>query len=888
MRKKIFALLLCLLLTAALPLNALAANHSKRLAISSTEELLQFAENCRLDSYSRELEVVLTADLDLSGTDFQGIPIFSGTFDGGGHKITGLNITADGSVMGFFRYLTEDARMENLHLSGNVLPQGSKNTIGALAGSNAGKISGCSFSGQVSGNDNIGGLVGVNLVSGIVENSAAAGSVDGNHFVGGLVGANYGVIRNSVNEADINTTPQQNQVSISDITLETLIGSENAATVTDIGGIAGNSSGVIRNSKNRGDVGYKHMGYNIGGIAGSQSGLITGCDNYGAVSGRKEVGGIVGHLEPGIRMDFSEDTLQTLKSQMDTMGELAGNAASAAQGGAAAISGQVGALRGHAQNAQDALDQLTPTVSRPEGELLPDITLPDADTIKAAQNTLSGSLSGMKGSMEGLMSATQSAAGAISGSIDALSRHMETVSQTINNASEGLGGTFTDVSDEDTGEDTTGKISYCDNHGAVLADLNAGGVAGAMALETDLDPEADISINGSTSLNFDGMLRAVILGCTNSASVNGKKQNAGGITGWMDLGLVKSCINTGSVEGSDYVGGIAGRSNGFIRKSSAKCALTGDSYVGGIGGLAETVTDCRSMVVLNAREKLGAVTGSLPEETEISGNFYLAVENDPGAIDGISYEGAAQGLDRETFLALEGLSKIFQTVTVTFRFADGTTETVQLPQGDTLQMENIPQIPERTGYTGSWEGLDNLDLVFDTMFQAVYTPYSTVIESSTLRPNGKPVLLAEGSFPPEADITVSHSVELPEESENLLWWNDTITVTASEEVSQAKILEVLSITVPEDCGQVVYRYLPPEGTEDTAMLLVRQSDGRWKHIESVRRGSYLVFDSAGSETLIALVEAREPLPWWIFAAGAALIIGAVTAVCVIAKRKASK
>ena len=169
----------------------------------------------------------------------------------------------------------------------------------------------------------------------------------------------------------------------------------------------------------------------------------------------------------------------------------------------------------------------------------------------------------------------------------------------------------------------------------------------------------------------------------------------------------------------------------------------------------------------------------------------------------------------------------------------------------------------------------------------MYAPYSTVIEGNLIRPSGKPALLAEGSFPPEAAVTVTHSGELPQESENLLWWNDTITVTASEEVSRAKVLEALSITVPEGCGQVVYRYLPPEDAEETAILLVRQTDGSWKHVEPVRRGSYLVFDGVGAETVIALVEAEAPLPWWIFAVGALVLICAVTAVCVVKKRKAS-
>ena len=62
----------------------------------------------------------------------------------------------------------------------------------------------------------------------------------------------------------------------SELTLGDLIGTENVADITDIGGIAGQSGGVIRACMNRGTVGYQHMGYNVGGIAGSQTGYIEG------------------------------------------------------------------------------------------------------------------------------------------------------------------------------------------------------------------------------------------------------------------------------------------------------------------------------------------------------------------------------------------------------------------------------------------------------------------------------------------------------------------------------------------------------------------------------------------------------------------------------------
>ena len=87
----------------------------QELKISSIEEFLAFAENCRLDSYSQNLAITLETDMDLQGINFSSIPIFCGSFDGKGHTISGLTITESGSVQGLFRYLTTTAIVQNLN-----------------------------------------------------------------------------------------------------------------------------------------------------------------------------------------------------------------------------------------------------------------------------------------------------------------------------------------------------------------------------------------------------------------------------------------------------------------------------------------------------------------------------------------------------------------------------------------------------------------------------------------------------------------------------------------------------------------------------------------------------------------------------------------------------
>lgn len=102
MYKKLLCLFLCLILPAVMVVPVCAAEDPnpekclpQLLSISSVEEFLTFAEACRLDVYSQNLEVSLESDLDLNGYDFDGIPIFSGVFDGQNHRISGLDISVD-------------------------------------------------------------------------------------------------------------------------------------------------------------------------------------------------------------------------------------------------------------------------------------------------------------------------------------------------------------------------------------------------------------------------------------------------------------------------------------------------------------------------------------------------------------------------------------------------------------------------------------------------------------------------------------------------------------------------------------------------------------------------------------------------------------------------
>ena len=849
MHKRIICLLLCVCLMLGMTVPVYAEEPDaldgtvgdvvlRELTISTVEDFLEFAENCRLDTYSQNLSVTLKADIDLTGHTFSGIPIFSGVFDGNGHKIAGLNISNEGSMQGLFRYLTATAAVRNLSVSGTIQPGGSKNEIGAIAGRNEGKITNCNFLGTLSGNDYIGGIAGTNAVTGIIESCQTEGEIHGNHFVGGIAGNNSGVIRACKNTALINTTAQQNSVGISEITLDTLTNTEDVNTVTDIGGIAGISGGVIRSCENRANVGYRHMGYNMGGIAGTQTGYIAECENYGNVYGRKEVGGIVGQMEPVSLVTYTEDTLQILQEQLNSMSGLVAQASGNAQSNAGAITTQLGKLQDQAETARDAVDAMLPDSGNS--------TLPDQDTILAAQNTLSATLDAMPGTLSRIASATQTTLYSLNRDLNAISGQISAMGQTLNNASENLGGTISDISDLDTPELLTAKVESCVNYGSVLADLNAGGIAGAMAMENDLDIVEDWLQDGETSLNFQAEVRAVILNCSNSGTITGTKQNVGGIAGWQSLGLVKNSSNTGRIDGTnaDYVGGITGLSTGYIRSDYAKCEILGKSYVGGIAGSGTVVTDSLSQVRLaDVKEKQGGILGYAEDpqtdvEDPVSRNIYLRNGSDYGAIDGISYSGLAEPMDFDAFMKLENLPALFKNVTVRFTFENEIVKEISLPAGGKLDASRIPEIPELDGFTGSWDGLDAADLnniVFDLTIRAQYTAYCSTIQSQETRENGRPLLLVEGMFTDKASASVTESKAAPMTNE------------------KQHILEVWEIVTSEPATTA--RFLLPGNANAAAMkLLMLDETDNWSEVSFVQDGSYLVFDLTHTEAVIALVQ----------------------------------
>lgn len=863
--------------------------------IASRDDWEKLARSCRLDSWSVGKTIVLDKDISL-GSAFTPIPSFGGTFLGQGYTISAMDMSVDGSNQGLFRYVQESGIIENLTVQCRIAPGGSRNTIGGIAADNAGVLESCHFMGLVTGLSYVGGIAGINQASGLIIGCTVQGVVYGTHFVGGITGENKGVVRDCTNHASINTQESENQVDLSDVTLESILKTEKGTTVTNLGGIAGTSSGVIRACTNRGAVGYQHVGYNVGGIAGDQSGYIEGCSNYGTIQGRKEAGGIVGQMEPQTVLKYGEDTLQrvqrqmnSLKSQIDHMSDDVSEA----------YNKKVADIQYNVDKANDAMEKIK-TYEKTGEEVRDDAkdlahdvihsgSLRNAnqvlkDRADAQRNEFNDRLNDALDSAQEFSSSitNDTSLGNITDDMRAINNQLNAISSTITGTADRIRNHdwYSDISDKDTDADTAAKVENCVNYAKVDADRNAGGIAGAMAFENDLDPEDDIeNSTGRESLNATVNTRCVLTNCINQGMVTGKKDSVGGIAGMQKTGLLKKCQNYGPVQAPDVtcVGGIVGTSHSNVRESAAKCLIEGDSNVGGIAGKGYTITDCRTMVRIDSEgEYIGAIAGQIADELDedskladlrdtkstVSGNCF--VENDDlFGIDGVSYEGTAWGISYEDLVKLDNVPEEFGHLTVKFMM-DGTQVSVRsVEYGGNLSDAEIPALPQREHAEGKWSDFVKENITEDQIVEAVYNSAVTVIASSQ-KVGSMPQLLAVGYFKPEQNLKLTDLTDAPQ-------------------VEGAKLIAAMRVEVTNaDPVSREIRYCVADGKENRDTVWLRHPDG-WQKVDSQLDGSYLVFTMPEGETDFAVL--RLPLDLRLPAAIAAAVVLLLLVLIVHKRRK---
>ena len=332
--------------------------------IRSDEDLKELAKNCSLDTWSRYKYVRLEEDIRLMNSDFTTIPVFNGIFDGNGHRISEYSYSGDGYVTGLFRYIGSYGVVKDLAVFGTITAVNDKQVTGGICGINYGVIRNCSFEGRIKGKTTTGSIAAINEVTGLVSSCRNKGRITGYYHTGGICGKNYGTISDSVNEGNLNDTEEwvneEDEMSTGSKILESLKSGNTEENPlvnsgTDTGGIAGCSKGSIIRCENSATVGYEHTGYNTGGIAGRQSGILAMCTNSGRVYGRKDIGGIVGQMEPHLE----PEDVQSLTQAVDKLHDLVDVTIDNADGNVDVLDVDIDNLTGYANGAVDTTNSMS-------------------------------------------------------------------------------------------------------------------------------------------------------------------------------------------------------------------------------------------------------------------------------------------------------------------------------------------------------------------------------------------------------------------------------------------------------------------------------------------------------------------------------------------------
>ena len=160
--------------------------------VTSADGLMNVAE--LVNGGKSDINITLDTDIDLTGKDWTPIGTdydnsYKGTFDGGGHTITGLTFTTNDKYAGLFGWLNKagtvkNVVMEGVQITSNQIYGGS---IGGVAGYSWGTIENCSVSGSVSGTVYVGGVVGAQI-DGSITGCSSSATVKGTVDVGGVAG----------------------------------------------------------------------------------------------------------------------------------------------------------------------------------------------------------------------------------------------------------------------------------------------------------------------------------------------------------------------------------------------------------------------------------------------------------------------------------------------------------------------------------------------------------------------------------------------------------------------------------------------------------------------------------------------------------------------------
>jgi hypothetical protein len=610
--------------------------------------------------------------------DFSGTP-FSGTFDGNGFAIRNLTIAGE-HHLGLFGEIAETAEVRALGVV-NIRIAGTGGHIGGLAGHSLGRVISCYSTGTVSGQNEVGGLVGWNGWGTVwhnrstVTNSYSSCTVSGESRVGGLVGHNYG--------------------------------------------------SVIR-SYSTGAVSGVEAGWSVGGLVGENAGNVYGSMWDVETSGQSAREGIPRSAE-GMSTAEMQDINTYLNAGWDFVGETQNGFHKVWQmpeGGGYPV---LRAFTGYTPSRPQLPGQGTPEDPYLISSAL-ELAAVDYEPGASYRLTASIDLSDISWSMAVIpeFSGTFDGNGFVVHGLRITGIHCLGLFGTLASGAEvhDLGMTDAHVAGLRSAYavgtlvgKNFGVIAHCHSVGTVSSDWyseRVGGLAGDNAgLMTDCHSEAAVScdvdgriVGGLAGSNGGSMFdchsaatvscRAGVMSaggllgsnggsvtrCYSVSTVRGADEVTGGLIGdndgivthcWSDVsvygdyfvgglvgrggGSVTNCRSIGTVDGTCYVGGLMGR-GGTIRSSYSTCVVSGLRDVGGLLGTGDggAVTNCHSMGVVEGRENIGGLAGAI-DDTRVTNCYSTGpVYGDDSAGGLVGYN---RGSVRDSFwdMGTSGLSE---------------------------------------------------------------------------------------------------------------------------------------------------------------------------------------------------------------------------------------
>lgn len=446
---------------------------------------------------------------------------FSGSFDGLGHTISSLFINLPSTIgVGLFgstKYgsssMIRNVGMINGSISGDT-------NVGGLVGLNNGTISNSFATSKVSGRyQAAGGLVGRNH-SGTISDSYATGDVSGVLSVGGLVGANFGPISNSYAKGIVS-------------------GSE------EVGGLVGTNYSSISTSYATGSV--SATGNYAGGVVGYNENDGTTTDTYatGSVDGKDSVGGLVGY-----------------------------------NGGAITRTYAVGNVLGKGDFAGGTVGLNSGTIT---------------DTWATGSVAGANYVGGLAGLSFGKITGTYAVGNVIGtgsfvgGAVGSNERNAEITDTWATGSVEGkykVGG----LAGYNVGTITNSYAAR--NLGKVIGENQVGGLVGEN-WGTITDTWATASVSGAS---YVGGLVGYSVGSISRSYAAGIVSESGDFVGGLvgtNVGSITDAYATGSVGGTNYVGGLVGDNDGTVTKAYAtgSVSATGESVGGLVGYSSGSITD---------------------------------------------------------------------------------------------------------------------------------------------------------------------------------------------------------------------------------------------------------------------------------------------------------